>query len=91
MTVQDRYERRRQIIRAFSDAGPERWKHFAPDLRWRMIGTTAASGVMIGVEGVDRIMSPFLERFEGDMIVEVVEYLDTTLIERVVTGAASTT
>jgi ketosteroid isomerase-like protein len=27
-------------------------------------------------------------RFEGDAIVEVVEYLDTALIARVVTGAA---
>jgi ketosteroid isomerase-like protein len=30
-------------------------------------------------------------RFEGDTIVEVVEYLDTALIARVVTGTASTT
>ena len=134
MTAQDRHERRREIVRTFSDAGPDRWKHFAPDFRWRMIGTTPVSGVMIGVEGVTRTMSPFGERmayltvtvdavigegdayvklahsegtttdgqpyrneyatvfrFEGDTIVEVVEYLDTALIERVVTGAAPVT
>jgi hypothetical protein len=134
LTPQDRHERRREIVRAFSDAGPDRWKHFAPDFRWRMIGTTPVSGVMIGVEGVARNMSPFSEqmaslmvivddvigegdayvklahsegmttdgrpyrneyatvfRFEGEAIVEVVEYLDTALIERVVTGAGSTT
>jgi ketosteroid isomerase-like protein len=134
MTEQDRHERRREIVRTFSDAGPDRWKHFAPDFRWRMIGTTPVSGVMIGVDGVARNMSPFRERmaslkvtvddvigegdayvklahsegrttdgqpyrneyatlfrFEGDTIVEVVEYLDTALIAGVVTGAASTT
>jgi hypothetical protein len=133
LTLQDRHERRREIVRTFSDAGPDRWKHFAPGFRWRMIGTTPVSGVVIGVEGVARNMSPFGERmaslrvivddvigegdayvklahsegmttdgrpyrneyatvfrFEGEAIVEVVEYLDTALIERVVTGGSTT-
>ncbi len=129
MTSHDEHERRREIVRTFSDAGPDRWKHFAPDFRWRMIGTTPVSGVMVGVAGVGETMRPFGERieslrvivdevigegdkfvkiahsegsmvsgepyrneyatvfrFEGDQIVDIVEYLDTALIERVVLG-----
>lgn len=127
MTDHDEHERRREIVRSFSDAGPDRWAHFAPDFRWRMIGTTPVSGVMVGVDGVATNMAPFgkrisalkvivddvigegdtfvkiarsegmtvdgepyrneyatVFRFEGDKIVDVVEYLDTALIERVV-------
>jgi hypothetical protein len=129
MTDQDQHERRRQIVRTFSDAGADRWEHFAPDFRWRMIGTTPVSGLMIGVGGVANHMTPFGQRmasltvivddvigegdsyvkiahsegattdgqpyrneyatvfrFDGDKITEIVEYLDTALIERVVTG-----
>jgi uncharacterized protein len=129
MTIHDEHERRREIVRSFSDAGPDRWMHFAPAFRWRMIGTTPVSGVMVGVEGVGETMRPFGEqieslrvivdevigegdkfvkiahsegttvsgepyrneyatvfRFEGDQIVDIVEYLDTALIERVVLG-----
>jgi hypothetical protein len=129
MTDQDQHERRREIVRSFSDAGADRWEHFAPDFRWRMIGTTPVSGMMVGVDGIAKHMMPFAERmaslavivddvigegnsyvkiahsegattddqpyrneyatlfrFEGDKITEIVEYLDTALIERVVTG-----
>jgi len=127
VTSNDEHERRREIVRRFSDAGQDRWTHFAPDFRWRMIGTTPVSGVMVGVSGVGETMRPFGERirtlrvmvdevigegdkfvkiahsegttmsgepyrneyatvfrFEGDQIVDIVEYLDTALIERVV-------
>jgi hypothetical protein len=130
MTDVDRHERRRAIVRAFSDGGADRWEHFAPDFHWRMIGTTPVSGTMVGVDGVDEQMKPFGQRmaslvvivddvlgegdtyvkiahskgittggqpyrneyatvfrFQGDKIIEVVEYLDTSLIERVVTDS----
>lgn len=126
------HERRREVVRSFSDAGPNRWDHFAPDFRWRMIGTTPVSGLMVGVAGVAERMRPFGERmatlkvivddvigegdtyvkiahsegqtvsgepyrneyatvfrFDGDKIVDVIEYLDTALIERVVGAEAS--
>jgi hypothetical protein len=129
MTSHDEHERWREIVRTFSDAGADRWTHFAPAFHWRMIGTTPVSGLMVGVNGVGETMRPFGERieslrvtvddvigegdryvkiahsegttvsgepyrneyatvfrFEGDQIVDVVEYLDTALIERVVTG-----
>jgi hypothetical protein len=127
MTDQAEHERRRTIVRTFSDAGPDRWKHFADNFRWRMIGSTPVSGVMVGVRGVMATMRPFSERmaslevtvdsvigegdtyvkiahsegatndgssyrneyatvfrFKDDLIVDVVEYLDTALIQRVV-------
>ena len=130
MTTSEQHEWRRSVVRTFSDAGPDRWDHFAPDFRWRMIGTTPVSGVMIGTNGVAEHMKPFGERmaslqvivddvigegdrfvklahsegetvdgqpyrneyatvfrFEGDKIVDVVEYLDTELIGRVVSPA----
>ena len=129
MTDPEMHERRREIVRSFSDAGADRWSHFAPGFRWRMIGTTPVSGVMVGVDGVAANMVPFGQRmaalrvivesvigegdtfvkiahsegrttsgdpyrneyatvfrFEDDKIVDVVEYLDTALIERVVTA-----
>ena len=129
MTEPEMHERRREIVRSFSDAGADRWSHFAPGFRWRMIGTTPVSGVMVGVDGVAANMASFgrrmaalrvivdsvigegdtfvkiahsegtttsgdpyrneyatVFRFEGDKIVDVVEYLDTALIERVVTA-----
>lgn len=119
------------MVRSFSDAGPDRWGHFSPEFRWRMIGTTPVSGVMIGIAGVAERMAPFgarmaslrvivddviaegdrfvkiahsegmtvdgmpyrndyatVFRFEGEQIVDVVEYLDTALIERVVSVGA---
>jgi hypothetical protein len=127
MTNLAEHERRRSIVRTFSDAGADRWKHFADGFRWRLIGSTPVSGVMVGVRGVVEKMRPFSERmaslevivdsvigegdtfvkiahsegvtidgspyrneyatvfrFEGDLIVDVVEYLDTALIQRVV-------
>jgi ketosteroid isomerase-like protein len=132
LTDIDRHERRREIVRAFSDGGADRWEHFTPDFQWRMIGTTPVSGTMVGVDGVAAHMKPFAQRmaslvvvvddvvgegntyvkiahsegittggqpyrneyatvfrFQGDKITEVVEYLDTSLIERVVTGSPS--
>jgi ketosteroid isomerase-like protein len=128
VTSHEEHERRREIVRSFSEAGPDRWTHFAPDFRWRMIGTTPVSGVMVGVSGVAENMRPFGERiesmrvtvddvigegdkfvkiahsegvtvtgepyrneyatvfrFEGNQIVDIAEYLDTALIEGVLT------
>jgi ketosteroid isomerase-like protein len=129
MTNEELHERRRAIVRAFSEEPEKRWDHFAADFRWRMIGTTPVSGVMVGAEGVATKMAPFgtrvaslqvivddvigegdafvkishsegvtvdgqiyrneyatVFRFEGDKVVEAVEYLDTALIERLVQG-----
>ena len=123
-------ERRRRLVRALSESvqgpGTVRFAGFADDFRWRMIGTTPVSGLMVGVDGVREKMQPFRERmtelrvtvddvicegdrcvklahsegrmadgrtyrneyatvfrFEDDLVVEVVEYLDTALIESV--------
>ena len=121
------HERRRAIVRGFSDPGVDRWKHFAPHFRWRMIGTTAISGVAVGLAGIEEKMAPLRRgiasnrvyvdavigegdrfvklahtegvtsdgrpfrnelatvfTFDGDMIIEAIEYLDTALISSVV-------
>jgi ketosteroid isomerase-like protein len=62
MTSEELHERRRAIVRAFSEDPVTRWDHFAPGFRWRMIGTTPVSGLMIGTEGVAQKMAPFGER-----------------------------
>jgi hypothetical protein len=54
----DEHERRREIVRSFSDAGEDRWTHFAPGIRWRMIGSTPPSGAMVGVNGIGETMRP---------------------------------
>jgi ketosteroid isomerase-like protein len=122
-------ERRRGIVRGFSDPGVDRWQHFAPDFRWRMIGTTAVSGVAVGRAGIDEKMAPLRRGiasnrvyvdavigegdrfvklahtegvtsdgrpfrnelatvfvFDGDVIIEAIEYVDTALISSVVDG-----
>ena len=129
MTDIEQQERRREIVRGFSDPGVDRWQHFAPDFRWRMIGTTAVSGVAVGRAGIDEKMTPLRRGlasnrvyvdavigegnrfvklahtegvtrdgrpfrnelatvfvFDGDVIVEAIEYLDTALISSVVDG-----
>jgi ketosteroid isomerase-like protein len=123
------HERRRAIVRAFSEDPDNRWKHFAPNFRWRMIGTTPVSGPAVGTEGIMTQVAPFSRRlkslrvfvddvigeenrfvkishsegvtvdgnpyrneyatvfiFDGEQVVEGIEYLDTSLIERVVNG-----
>jgi ketosteroid isomerase-like protein len=128
----EQHERRREIVRAFSDPGVDRWKHFAPDFRWRMIGTTAVSGVAVGRAGIEEKIA-LLRRgiasnrvyvdavigegdrfvklahtegvtsdgrayrnelatvfvFDGDVIIEATEYLDTALVSSVVDAAPS--
>ena len=107
----------------------DRWEHFAPDFRWRMIGSTPASGTAIGEAGLNEQVGEFRRRlaslkvtidslicegdtvvklahsdgltidgkvyrneystvfrFAGGKIVDVVEYLDTALIETVIFG-----
>ena len=128
MTDIEQHERRREIVRGFSDPRVvDRWKHFAPDFRWRMIGTTAVSGYAVGRAGIDEKMAPLRRGlasnrvyvdavigegdifvklahtegvtsdgrpfrnelstvfvFDGDVIIEAIEYLDTALISSVV-------
>jgi ketosteroid isomerase-like protein len=127
VTNSDQHERRREIVRSFSDPDGDRWKHFAPDFRWRMIGTTPVSGVTVGVAGISENFAPLgrglafnkvdvddvfgegdrfvkiahtngetvdgrpfrnelatVFTFEDDLIVEVLEFVDTELIASVV-------
>lgn len=126
-TNPEEQERRRDIVRAFSDPDGDRWQHFAPEFRWRMIGTTPVSGATVGLGGIsekfaplvrglasnkvhvddvfgegDRFVKvahtigetvdgrPFMNElatiftFDGDLIVDVVEFVDTELISSVV-------
>jgi ketosteroid isomerase-like protein len=127
VTNSEQHERRREIVRAFSDPNADRWKHFAPDFRWRMIGTTPVSGVTVGVAGISEKFAPLrrglasnkvdvdavfgegdrfvkiahtdgetvdgrpfrnelatIFTFEDDLIVEVLEFVDTELMASVV-------
>ena len=127
MNSQTEHERRREIVRAFSDPEvADRWEHFAPDFKWRIIGTTPISGVLIGRAGIAHTIGPFGARmaklrvyvddvigegdrfvkiahsegemadgrpyrndyatvfiFDGDKVVEGIEYLDTELVNTV--------
>jgi ketosteroid isomerase-like protein len=127
VSTAEQHERRREIVRSFSTPGADRWKHFAPDFRWRMIGTTPVSGVTVGVAGISEKFAPLgrglasnqvhvddvfgegdrfvklahtngetvdgrpfrnelatIFTFDGDLIVEVLEFVDTELISSVV-------
>jgi ketosteroid isomerase-like protein len=129
VTTAEKHERRRDIVRSFSDPGiVDRWQHFAPDFRWRMIGTTPVSGPTVGLAGISEKFAPLgrglasnevyvddvfgegdrfvklahtngetadgrpfrnelatIFTFDGDLIVEVLEFVDTELISSVVT------
>jgi ketosteroid isomerase-like protein len=127
MTNPEQHERRREIVRAFSDPNADRWQHFAPNFRWRMIGTTPVSGVTVGVAGISEQFAPLgrglafnkvdvddvfgegdrfvkiahtngetvdgrpfrnelatIFTFEDDLVVDVLEFVDTALIASVV-------
>jgi ketosteroid isomerase-like protein len=127
VTDPEQHERRREIVRSFSDPKGDRWKHFAPDFHWRMIGTTPVSGATVGVAGIaekfaplgrglafnkvdvdavfgegDRFVKiahtngetadgrPFRNElatiftFKDDLVVDVLEFVDTELIASVV-------